>query len=155
MLPPWLPILRQFGPALIVQCQNAIRLSEELVATWLGRYMFAKTPKGAAKAARVAKRLNSHKEFKSHGRFLSREELRSDKFGLVIEDMEADQKAQDAILSVFHAVTHTLSAANAVKIIENNLGRAFIKTQQIAFATPPGVPPAALFPPIQLPTNPS
>ena len=28
----WFPILEQYGPALITQCDNAIKLSEELVS---------------------------------------------------------------------------------------------------------------------------
>ncbi|MCL4211628.1 MAG: hypothetical protein KJZ68_13315, partial [Phycisphaerales bacterium] len=35
-------------------------------------------------------------------------------------------------LSVFHATTHTFSGTTAVKIIENNLGRAFIKQVQMS-----------------------
>ena len=41
LLPAWLPILRQYGPALIIQCQLARELSETLVSDWLSRYMLA------------------------------------------------------------------------------------------------------------------
>ena len=36
----WLPILSQYGPALLIQCQNAIDLSETLTQDWLAKYMF-------------------------------------------------------------------------------------------------------------------
>ena len=36
----WLPILRQYGPSFLQECENAIRLSEELAAQWLQEYMF-------------------------------------------------------------------------------------------------------------------
>lgn len=37
---------------------------------------------------------------------------------------------QDIFLSVFHATTHTFNGTAAVKIIENHLGKAFIKQAQ-------------------------
>lgn len=45
-------------------------------------------------------------------------------------DLEDDQLSQDLFLSVFHAVTHTFNGTAAVKVIENNLGKAFMKLQQ-------------------------
>ncbi len=30
----WVPMLQQYGPALLVQCENALRLSRQLVANW-------------------------------------------------------------------------------------------------------------------------
>ena len=36
----WLPMLGQYGPALLVQCKNASDLSESLVRDWLEAYMF-------------------------------------------------------------------------------------------------------------------
>ena len=56
---------------------------------------------------------------------------------------------QDAVLSVHHACIHTLAATQALKIIENHKGIAFI--QQIA---PQGFfmqPPQGLVPPVPLP----
>jgi hypothetical protein len=124
-LASWVPILRQYGPALLIQCQLAIQLAESLVKDWLTTYMLKATPAAAAKAANT---LSGHGNFKSHGRFIGRDEARS--FGLVIDDLESDQSLQDAVLSVFHATTHTFSAAPATKIIENHLGKAFVKQQQ-------------------------
>jgi len=36
----WLPMLNQYGPDLLIQCENANKLSEELVQGWLETYMF-------------------------------------------------------------------------------------------------------------------
>jgi ClpP class serine protease len=156
LLPSWLPMLRQYGPALIVQCRLAIELSESLVSDWLARYMFAKDPDPKAKAEKVGARLTDHPSLKSHGRFISREQART--YGLVVEDLEADQALQDALLSVFHATTHTLAATPAVKIIENHQGKAFVKSQQMMMLQQPraGNPvrptiPAGMLPPGVLP----
>jgi hypothetical protein len=125
LLPAWLPMLRQYGPALIVQCKLARQLSESLVSDWLARYMFAGSPSAQALAAQIAGRLADHANFKSHSRFIDRTQATG--FGLVIEDLETVQAFQDTVLSVFHAAIHTFNATPCVKIIENHLGNAFIK----------------------------
>lgn len=125
-LPAWLPMLRQYGPALIVRCQLAQELSEELVSKWLEKYMLSGNQKSAEV---IAAHLADHKKFKSHSRFIDREQARG--LGLVIEDLEGDQRTQDAVLSVFHAASHTFAGSPTVKIIENHLGKAFIKSLSI------------------------
>lgn len=121
----WLPILSQYGPALLVQCKNALDLSQKLVSEWLRSYMFKNSENAEKLANDIAGWLADHKEFKSHGRHISREKARAK--GLVIEDLESDQIFQDLVLSVFHCTTHTFSGTAAVKIIENHRGKAFIK----------------------------
>ena len=138
VLPAWLPMLRQYGPALIVRCRLAQELSEELVTNWLSTYMM---PGEAGKAKTIAAYLADHKNFKSHNRFINRGKSRE--LGLIIEDLESNQQVQDAVLSVFHAATHTFTGSPAVKIIENHLGKAYIKAssmQQVMMA------PAPMFP---------
>lgn len=144
----WLPILSQYGPALLVQCDNALKLSQELVSEWLERYMFAGRSDANDKAASIAGTLANHKEFKSHGRHINRDKAKS--IGLIIDDLEADQGFQDNILSIFHATTHTFNGTGAVKIIENHNGKAFIKQQQMVVVqqmpsppTPPSTQPPA------------
>lgn len=123
----WLPILGQYGPALLVQSDNALKLSQELVSEWLVKYMFAGKPDAMDISRGIAAKLADHTFFKSHARHINREMAKE--MGLIIEDLEADQEFQDNILSIFHATTHTFNGTNAVKIIENHEGRAFIKQQ--------------------------
>lgn len=125
LLSSWLPILSQFGPALLVQCENAIKLAQELVSNWLEAYMFKKRKPNPSKE--IAEKLSSHGDFKSHGRHISMAKARG--LGLVIDALEDDHDFQERVLSVFHATMHTFSATPAVKIIENHLGRAFVKMQ--------------------------
>lgn len=143
----WAPMLSQYGPDLLVTCQNAMKLSEGLVSEWLQSYMFARHVDAESRAKQVAAWLSDHTLFKTHARPIARDELRAK--GLEIQDLEQNQAEQDAFLSVYHATAHTFSGTPSVKIIENNLGKAFMKMslagQQIQFApTPPGaIPPAA------------
>lgn len=124
----WYPILSQYGPALLQQCEYAQRLGKTLVGTWLELYMFRRSKRRALLAGGLADFLNSHGEHMSHGRHLGRSVLRSK--GMKILSLERDQDLQDAALSVFHCVTHTFTNTLAVKLIENQLGKAFIKIEQ-------------------------
>lgn len=136
----WLPIIEQYGPALLVQCKNAIELSKALVKTWLKAFMFKKEPDMQKKAGRIALQLAKHTNFLSHGRFISRDQAQT-KFSLRITNLEADQQLQDLVLSVYHATTHTFNGTSAVKIIENHTGKAFIrKSDQILVPIPMNVP---------------
>ena len=131
----WLPILEQYGPALIIQCEEAIKLSKELVEEWLKNYMFADNGEEAKKKSdEVAKKLSNHSVFLSHGRRIGREQAK--KFGLKITNLEDDPVFQDLVLSVFYSTTFTFDATPAAKIIENHLGHAFIKQFQQISKTP-------------------
>lgn len=123
--PAWLPMLQQYGPALLATCKNVTKLSEELVTQWLKNWMFQGDAAADTKAQAIAAKLNEHGSHRTHSRFLPRDDLRA--LGLVIDDLEADQAIQDAVLTVFHALRLTFSFNPAIaKIIENNNGRAYI-----------------------------
>ncbi|QOJ19173.1 MAG: serine protease [Phycisphaeraceae bacterium] len=126
----YLPMLPQYGPDLLATCSNVIQMSEGLVASWLRKYMFRGDAAADRKATEISKWLSDHPTHGVHSRHLSRDELEAK--GLKIQHLEQDQTAQDLFLSVFHATTHTFSGTTAVKIIENNLGRAFIKQVQMS-----------------------
>lgn len=130
----WTPMLSQYGPALLVQCENALEMSQELVAKWLKEFML----KDSAKAEEVSAWLADHSDSKSHSRHLPRQEL-IDR-GLPISKLECDDDLQDLSLSVFHATTHTFSGTPVTKIVENHNGRAFIKMMRPSPPVPPAQP---------------
>ena len=75
-----------------------------------------------------------------------------------VAHLEKDQKEQDLVLSVFHATTHTFVGTTAVKIIENHLGKAFIKHSPPMLIQIPGgggvqMPPPAMMPQMQPSTS--
>lgn len=147
-LASWLPILNQYGPAVLVECQNALSLSKKLTREWLARYMFAGQRTAIAKARKIASILTAHSRFKSHGRHIDRGQVRE--MGFNVQELEADQTLQDLVLSVFHATTHTFNGTPATKIIESHLGRAFIKlSQQIQMGVARAVQPPPQQPPQQ------
>jgi len=129
LLGAWAPILPQFGPSLLVQCQNALQLATELVSEWLEQWMLKAEADPSGAARKIAQKLADHTSYKSHSRPIHRDAARA--LGLKVEDLEADQRFQDLVLSVYHATMHTFEKSLAVKIIENHRGRAFLKSQQM------------------------
>jgi Serine dehydrogenase proteinase len=119
----WLPTLQQYPSGLLNFCQAAAKLAEQLVAEWVETYMLAGKPDRQLKALQIAAWLADDKTHLSHSRAITRDQLREQ--GVVVRDLEEDQDLQDAVLSVHHAAMHTFSGS-AVKLIENNLGRAFV-----------------------------
>ncbi|MDV3277511.1 MAG: hypothetical protein LYZ69_03470 [Nitrososphaerales archaeon] len=130
LLGAWAPILPQYGPALVVQSRDALALSVELVSTWLQKYMFRALPDAKTKAETVATKLADHRLFKTHARHIDREQARS--IGLVIDGLEEDQMLQDLVLSTFHATTLTFQFTPTAKIIENQLGNAYVRQFMVA-----------------------
>ncbi len=63
----------------------------------------------------------------------------------MIEDLEASQDLQDAVLTVHHATMHTFQGP-AVKIVENHLGRAYVKIAQQMVIQVPKPPQAPIGP---------
>jgi hypothetical protein len=115
-------MLSQYGPALLIQCQNQIDFGRELVGNWLKAFMFKN--EDCTKAEMIAEYLSNHGNFKTHGKHLSI--VIAKEIGLKITDLESDQNLQEKVLSSFHAMMHTLNT-NAVKIVCNHNGNAFIK----------------------------
>ncbi len=148
----WVPMLQQYGPALLVVSKNVMDLSAALVEQWLRTWMLAKDPQAAQTAKTAAQKLNEHGDHLVHGRFLSRDTIRG--YGLVVDDLEADQAFQDAVLTVFHATMHTFSLnAGVAKIVENHLGRAYVIQRAV---TPPAViEPQPVSPPAPPPSQPT
>lgn len=142
-IPVWQPIIAKYHPALIGECEKAIKWTNQLVRNWLRTGMFSgeKDRKATTrKVGRIVKELSDHALTLSHARHLSAEKCRS--IGLSIRMMEDDQELQDAILSVHHACIHTLGGTLAYKIIENHEGRAFIQLARLLRVQAPGPAPA-------------
>ena len=124
-LSAWLPMLSQYGPDLLVQCESALEMSKDLVREWLENYMFREMRDRSERAKTVSEWLAGHGNFKSHSRHISRDSVEHQ--GLVVSRMEDDNSVWNMALSVYHATTHTFSGTPAAKIVENHAGRAFIK----------------------------
>ena len=129
-LAAWLPMLQQYGPDLLILCESALDMTKELAKTWLKSYMFQDQKDSQDKAAEISNWLSNHQEFKSHSRHINRDQIKEK--GFIVNQLESDQKFQDLILSVYHSTTHTFTGTRSLKIVENHLGKAFIKLDPAA-----------------------
>ena len=50
----WNPLISQFGPDLIVKCENAVNMSRTLVRIWLQEYMFQDRPDGSILSRKIS-----------------------------------------------------------------------------------------------------
>ena len=120
-IPYWEMLLRQYPPAMLHNVQDAMELSEKLVKQWLRSNMLENEEETVQK---VAEALNDHDQSKLHNRHYSKRHCK--KLGLKIEDLEKDQKFQDAVLNIHHTMTLTFSKTSIIKVIASNTGNAFI-----------------------------
>lgn len=132
----WQPIIAKYWPTLITSSRHAIDWSDQLLRTYLTNGML-KDDKPAArgqKIKKIADHLGKQAKSKSHNRHINPDVAES--LGLKIVRMESDQKLQDLVLSLHHAVSITMTQTHAVKIIENHKGTAYVNQAQVVQPKP-------------------
>jgi Serine dehydrogenase proteinase len=128
----WAPILAQYSPTFIGNCENAVKWSESFTRQQLSTNMFYGEKAKKSKIDSIIQALTDYDEVKLHERQIAYKEAR--KTGLKIVLLEDDQDFQDVVLTVHHCYVHTLSNTPAFKIIENDQGSAFVKQMTQASA---------------------
>ena len=124
----WAPVLQSLGPALLQEAQNALDYGERMVAQWLEQRMFKPQKKRKALAKKTARHFNDATMHKSHGRRIDRDEARRQ--NVVIEDLESNQKLQEAVLTLYHLVTIAFEKSPATKTLFNQNGSMWLKNFQ-------------------------
>jgi hypothetical protein len=122
----WFPILQALGPGILVQCDNAIQLSQELVTDWLTKYMFRADKDGAAKAKKAANFLSAHSEFKSHGRRIKLEHLNP--FGLNLKNLRSATDLYRAVWELHCAIDIVFSNTPIYKLFYNSADVAMFRS---------------------------
>lgn len=131
----WGPILSKYWPTLVTSCQHAINWADDLLRTSLKKCMF----EGMDPADRdprieqIADLLGKQSTSKSHNRHINPEKARS--LGIKVTVLEDDQRLQDLVLTLHHALTLTFVHSGAVKVMENHDGVMYV-TQAVATSTP-------------------
>lgn len=121
----WAPIIASLGPALLTEAQNALGYGERMVASWLKARMFNGDSDRDAKSDAVASFFSDASQHLSHGRRIDRDEARSK--GVPVEDLEADQDFQEAVLTAYHLMTILFELSSVAKSIVTDTGRAWVK----------------------------
>jgi ClpP class serine protease len=116
----WQQVFAKYPPAFIANCERARDVTRGFVKAWLegGMLRDAENPSDAAE--RIMDSLMDLGKTSSHGYHFMIDDCKS--IGLNVEELEADQDLQEAVLSVHHAFTVSFSKTPAIKIIQNSLG---------------------------------
>jgi hypothetical protein len=127
--PIWQAIIGQYNPTFLRQCKYAIDWSNAFVTHELESVMFEKDKEAKIKAKAIVKKLTDFRGNKTHNRHIHYDELHG--MGLNVVLIESDPDLQDLILTVHHCYMHSIMNTAAYKMIENHLGSALVKQQQI------------------------
>ncbi len=122
----WFPILQSMGPALLQEARKALEYGERMVRRWPTDYMFAGDPNAGDLAQKAAAHFDHASTHKSHGRRIDRAEARDQR--LCIEDLEANQDLQDAILTLYHLVTIWIEKGPTAKLVCSDHGKRHIES---------------------------
>lgn len=123
----WELQLKKYPAAFLYSVLDSINLSSALVSDWLTNYMFeGEDPKVISKKVKaIVNKLNANN--KSHSRHFTYDFCKG--LGMNVEELEADQNVQEAVLSIHHAFVITIDSTVATKLIENQDGARYITSQ--------------------------
>lgn len=129
MINVWGPVISGYYPSLIDSCKKAIQWSKDLAGFYLSRSMFYDDLRQDGSDAKeridtIIQLLTDQDITKSHNRHIST--LACSEAGLKIFPLERDQDLQDIVLSIHHASALTIANTTAVKITENQDGKAYV-----------------------------
>ena len=136
----WGPILANLAPSLLVECRHAIELSKKLVTGWLRTYMFANDPEAETKSNDVVRFLANHAYFQSHARRVTLRDMQER--GVKVTDLTLEPTLASAVQEAYCAIDITFSNTMAVRLIENHLGDAIVRSFSQGPVLIPGRPPA-------------
>jgi hypothetical protein len=106
--------------------------------------MFAGRHNSAELARVAAAHFNDAGAHKSHGRRIDRDEARKQQ--IVVEDLEASQALQEAVLTLYHLITIAFEKGPATKVFHSDTDRVYVKNWSAPQRQIPG-------PPIQRPAR--
>lgn len=139
-LPAWIPILPMYGPSLYQDSKNAIRLSKEIVRSWLVEYMFKDLSKKKEKTSRAMRAVNyfaNHKKFKSHARKIGLTEIDQNLKGLLkVKKLDDDPILYNEVMAVYYCLLQIFQRSTSFKIIQNNIGQRYVRHIQVPPPSP-------------------
>ncbi len=111
----WQTIISKLNPTFLTLCQQADELSKNLADDILSKTQYSEGIKEQIKGVFV-----NNDDSKVHSRHIDIQRCKD--VGLNIEDLEADPKIQDLVLSIHHCCMILGETSNIVKVVENNIG---------------------------------
>ena len=128
----WNPILSRYTVGFVQQCSWATQAANDMVSAFLKDNMFSNLPPAEREkiAADIVDKLTSKSSDKGHDKHIEMQHCIDMGLNIVSLDDDSNKKLQDLVLTVHHCYMNTLSNTAAFKIIENHLGRRFVKIAQ-------------------------
>jgi hypothetical protein len=120
ILPAYLPLLNKYDLHILQICENAKKLSEELVRDWLSKYMFKDDEKSVEKSEAIAKNLADHKKYLSHGRPIGINEAKN--IGIKVSDLRDDMILRSKVWELYCVLEILLDRSLIIKLYENSNG---------------------------------
>ncbi len=124
----WQFVIRQYTPSYLGQCENAVKWARDFVEKELVANMLANKKNKKQIAKKIVKNLTDFSGTRAHDRHIHYDECHA--LGLEVDLLENDPKLQ-TILTVHHCFMQALGNSQSFKVIENHLGVAFVKQQQL------------------------
>lgn len=121
----WAPILSRYTPSFLSQCEYAVAWLAEFVKRALMSNMLKDQQDAETVASRIVAELSSAAVNKAHNKHIHADQLIS--LGVVVESLEQEPLLQNAVLTLHHCFMHTLSGSTALKVVENQNGRAVVR----------------------------
>lgn len=116
----YLPMLQKYDLHIFEACENAKKLSFELVKNWLETYMFKDKPDKQEKAKEITQKFASHQEHLSHGRTI--EIMKADKWGVNVTNLRDIPELRQAIWELYCMIEFYFDRSLAIKFFENTRG---------------------------------
>lgn len=133
LLNAWLPILKMYGPSLVVECEKHLNLSRELVGRWLEHYMFAGDDAAHDRAQEIANWLSDDDQHLTHARNVSMQALIDRGCKVVNLDLPENSELSDAVRALYNAIMLTFQSTNTYKFFENSAHKIMAQAVQMTF----------------------
>lgn len=127
VLPAYLPLLNKYDLHILQICENARKLSENLVKNWLRYYMFKneKSKIKNAMARKIAKKLSNHKDHLSHARPIKIKDAQ--KLGIKVIDLRNNSELRNKIWELYCIIEILMDNSPIYKLYSNNKGVSILK----------------------------
>lgn len=117
-IPVWQMIIGKLSPGFLTLCERAVEWSTEILVTTLEKNMLRDNK--SVDMEEIMRTFVDQKESKNHSRHINRQKARD--AGLIITDLESDQKLQDLVLSLHHLLCITFQQTTSAKVIASGAG---------------------------------
>jgi hypothetical protein len=120
-MPVWYPIIQEMGPALLVQADDGIKLSKDLVKGWLQRFMFRNDPDSQQKATEIAEFFGTRANFQTHARPITIRHIKEKNLPLKVANLRDDPGLYRRVWELYCALDIIFANTQNYKLFYNSV----------------------------------